>query len=202
MLLAIVQRMWAREQDRRLRRVKCFSFAAARCSSEDDRPVVGGNVVRMLVQTCNISEFDSRTRALECFDAVVRMLLPQAMQASSLSYKHCVIVALAFLARALDILASDVLAGEEVRVIVTRFVYWISAGLVGFPQCARSSTASVSGVCTSPAGPRSCTSWVRRPAVSHYWQFGRSWSSLSWGVRLQARCSQRSTWQVACSSSP
>ena len=80
MLLAIVQRMWAREQDRRLRRVKCFSFAAARCSSEDDRPVVGGNVARMLVQTCNISEFDSRTRALECFDAVVRMLLPQAMQ--------------------------------------------------------------------------------------------------------------------------
>ena len=54
-------------------------------------------------------------------------------KASSLGYKHCVVVSLAFTAHSLDILASDVLAGEHLRVIVARFCYWISLGLVGWP---------------------------------------------------------------------
>ena len=77
-LLATVHRMWAREQCGRLMRVQCFRFAEARCSSEDDRAVVEGNVAQLLVQSKYLVEGQSRTEVLDTFDAAVRMLLPHA----------------------------------------------------------------------------------------------------------------------------
>jgi len=72
--------------------------------------------------------------ALDTFDKSVREQLPKAMKASSLGYKHCVMVSLSCTAHALDSLASDVLAGEHLRVIVSRCWYWVALGLVGFPM--------------------------------------------------------------------
>ena len=131
--LAVVQRMWAREQARRLSRLECFSIAAAKCSSEPDRAPVLQNIALMMEDTGRLKNGED---ALDTFDKFVREQLPKAMKASSLGYKHCVIVSLCSTAHALDSLASDVLAGEHLRVIVSRCWYWVELGLVGFPCCA------------------------------------------------------------------
>ena len=88
--IPIVQRMWAREQSRRLSRLESFSISTAKCSSEDDRAPVERNIMLLLKDLGHLAVDDDRADAdradadradaLNMFDEAVRWNLPQALK--------------------------------------------------------------------------------------------------------------------------
>ena len=78
--LHLVQRMWAREQSRRLRRLESFSISTAECSSEDDSAPVEHNIAQLLQDLGHTAVDDDRADASHIFDETVRENLPQAMK--------------------------------------------------------------------------------------------------------------------------
>ena len=77
---ATVQRMWAREQSRRLSRLDNFSITSAKCSSEDDRAPVEENIALLLKDTGHTRDGKSGDDILGAFDHIVREQLPQVME--------------------------------------------------------------------------------------------------------------------------
>jgi len=112
---------------------EAFSIATARCSDEKDRAPVLCNVTRLLYHTGYVDANTSVPEAVHVFDDCVRGRLPQEMWSSSLGYKHLVVMNLAFVAHAFDILASDILGEAPWQVIVYHVLLWVSHGLVYAP---------------------------------------------------------------------
>ena len=113
-IATVIMRRWAREQARRKARLQSFSIRNAECSDESDRKLVHADIVNLLdVQL--LATGTSSDRALEVFDDVVRMTMPQAMDKSSLRFVHCVVLGLALLGRGFDRLGADIVAGAAPR---------------------------------------------------------------------------------------
>ena len=79
-ICSTVQRMWAREQSRRLSRLDKFSITSAKCSSEDDRAPVEENIALLLKDTGHARDGQSGDDILGAFDHIVREQLPQVME--------------------------------------------------------------------------------------------------------------------------
>lgn len=131
--VAIIFRSWAKEQSRRLSRLEAFSIATARCFDEGDRAPVLRNVTHLLYHTGFVGANTSVSEAVDVFDGCVRLGLPQDMWSSSLGYKHLVLMNLAFVAHAFDILASDILGEAPWQVVVYHVLFWVSQGVVYGP---------------------------------------------------------------------
>ena len=78
--IRLVQRMWAREESRRLSRLESFSISTATCSSEDDRAPVEHNIVLLLKDLGHVAVDADRADALNMFDEAVRWNLPHAIK--------------------------------------------------------------------------------------------------------------------------
>lgn len=133
-IVVIIMRMWAREQSARKTRLQTFSIRQTKCTVEADRILVEQGIARLIMDAELIQDDRSTDEALDEFDSMVREQLPLAVERSSVTLPHCLVLGLTFVGRGFDDLGRTIRSGHTWRKGLLYLLFAVCLGLVAVPQ--------------------------------------------------------------------